>query len=368
MGERAKTCPCSTGEDQTLEICHVGGIYRRPNTLRLQAFWWATTQEHGAWPSVTYHRRVTRDEWLTQRTWTDVDVDPTRLAALKRVRDERIAVVIPARQVADTIGQICSSIRETWMEAAQIVDELVVVNAPAGDDTARVARAAGATVVDEAEVLPDFAAAGKGAAMWRSLAVTSSQIIVWIDGDIDDFDPLFVGRLVVPLLEDPDLAYVKGFFERPLGGDPTGGGRVSEICARPLINRFRPDLAGFVQPLAGEAAGRRAVLEQVPFMSGYAVEIGLLWDIHNRAGLAAMGQVDLGVRRHRNQPTAALGRMAYSITEAVLRREGLTTAADQSVIYERPFAHGGRVVMDSTPLRVDELPPMASIVSGKVTG
>ncbi len=295
-------------------------------------------------------------------------MDPAHLDAMKRARGERIAVVIPAREVADTIGQICGSIRDTWMGSPAIVDELVVINATADDDTARAARAAGATLVDETSVLTEYSATGKGAAMWRSLAVTSSQIIVWIDGDIDDFDPLFVGRLVAPLLESSDLAYVKGFFERPLGGDPTGGGRVSEICARPLINRFRPELAGFVQPLAGEAAGRRAVLEQVPFMSGYAVEIGLLWDIHERAGLAAMGQVDLGVRRHRNQPTAALGRMAYSITEAVLRREGLTAATAQSVVYERPFAHGGRVVMDQTPLRVDELPPMASIVSGRVAG
>lgn len=309
---------------------------------------------------------VTREEWLLKRT---SDGSVTDLAALLAadVSKPTVSVVIPALNVADTVGQICAAVRKCWMGRGGLVDELVVVDSASTDDTARIATAAGARVVQDTDVLPSMGRGrGKGEAMWKSLAATSGEIVVWIDGDISDFDPAFVSKLVAPLLADPDIAYVKAFYRRPLGHDAEGGGRVTEICARPLINRFYPDLAGFVQPLSGEAAGRRDLLERVPFLSGYAVEMGLLIDILAAAGLDAMAQVDLGVRRHANQSTEALGRMAYEITHAVLcrsRETGIVTGDLRP--YARPVAKDGGYVLERVAARVVERPPMATVLAGQ---
>ncbi len=303
---------------------------------------------------------VTREEWLLRRTFTGGAPDAATLLAAKQGTGATVTVVLPAKEVERTVGAICAAIRERWMgTAAPLVDELVVIDGASRDGTAREACAAGATVVDEAAAVPQVAAGGKGAAMWRSLAVTTGELIVWIDADIDNFDADYVAALVAPLLGHDEIGYVKGYFHRPLGDDLGGGGRVTEICARPFINRFRPQLAGLVQPLAGEAAGRRSLLEHLPFFSGYAVEIGLLWDVLDRAGLAAIAQVNLGTRRHRNQSTAALGHMAYEIMEAVLQREG--QGRPELAPYARPIPRAGGFVFDRTPTQVVELPPMASI-------
>lgn len=301
---------------------------------------------------------MTPDAWLATRTFT-VDVDPAAVGRALRARPERVSVVIPTREVAATIGPICRSIRERWMGAGGLVSELVVVDADSADGTAGRARDAGATVVAERDVRPDVAGAGKGAAMWRGLVATSGDIIVFLDGDVPDFDALTVPRLLAPLV-DPDIHYVKGFGDRPVAGTDIGGGRVSEICARPLINRHRPELAGFVHPLAGEAAGRRAVLERVPFATGYAVEIALLWDIHSLVGLPGLAQVDLGPRRHHNQPTVDLGPMAAAIDEAVLRRADPSHRPDPRLRYARPVARGGVMSLARTIVEVDEMPPVAA--------
>lgn len=304
---------------------------------------------------------MTREEWLLKRTFAATPVNPGEVADLKARSGLRVSVVLPTLNVAETVGPICSAIRDRWMGSDGLVDELVAIDSASRDGTARIAAANGARVVNETEVLPQAGPGrGKGEALWKSLAATRGDIVVWIDSDIQDFDPDFVPRLITPLLRDPAISYVKGFYRRPLGTSADDGGRVTEICARPLINRYVPELAGFLQPLSGEAAGRRTALERVPFFTGYAVELGLLVDLLRSEGLEGLAQADLGERRHINQPTPALGRMAYEITDAVLMRVNGGTNREERP-YARPIARGDGWVFDRTDVRITERPPMASI-------
>ncbi len=318
----------------------------------------------GLTPSATaYDRAVTREEWLRERTYDGAAVDATEVAARKRESGLSVSVVLPALNVAGTVGAICAAIRETWMGPAGLVDEIVVVDSRSSDETARLAAEAGARVVQDTEILPHLGAgSGKGEAMWKSLAATRGDMVVWIDADIEDFDPAFVPGLLHPLFLDGGIGYVKALYRRPLGAVADDGGRVTEICARPLLNRFCPPLAAFVQPLSGEAAGRRTVLERTPFFTGYAVEIGLLLDLLGTIGLEGMAQVDLGVRRHRNQPTVALGRMAYEITQAVLSRavDGPAAVAPPPP-YARPVPRDGGYVLEQVAVGIRERPPMAQV-------
>lgn len=245
------------------------------------------------------------------------------LAAMKG--DATISVVLPAVNEGETVGAICRTIRDELMTAIPLVDELVVIDGGSTDDTAQEAARNGAHVVTLSSILPEVPELrGKGESLWRSLAVTSGDIVVWIDADIRNFAPHFVTRLVSPLLHDEKVMFTKGFYRRPLQhGDvlePTGGGRVTELLARPLLNAFFPELSGFVQPLSGEYAGRRAALQQVPFFTGYSVDAGLLIDLAHTVGLDAMVQVDLDERVHRNRSLRELSPMAYAIGQTVLRR------------------------------------------------
>ena len=310
---------------------------------------------------------MTCEEWLLRRTFAGSSFDPEALAATKAGTGTTVSVVLPALNVEGTVGEICASIRERWTGRGGLVDELVVIDSRSSDATARVAAEAGARVMQDDEIVATAGSAhGKGEALWKSLAATSGDVVVWIDSDIEDFDPAFVPGLLAPLLSDDRIGYVKALYRRPIGGRDGDGGRVTEICARPLINRFFPDLAVFVQPLSGEAAGRRALLERVPFLTGYAVEIGLLIDILRLEGLEAMAQVDLGERRHANQPTAALGRMAYEITHAVLARAGdRPIGADELHPYARPVPCDDRYDLDRTPVPLIERPPMTGFTSAE---
>src|SRR5262245_9550434 len=251
------------------------------------------------------------------------------------------------------------------MERAGLVDEIVVVDSRSGDGTAAAAADAGARVVQDDEVLPALGpGAGKGEALWKSLAVLRGDIVVWLDADVVGFDPAFVTGLVGPLVEDPEVGYVKAVYRRALGREDDGGGRVTEICARPLINLFYPEPAGFAQPLSGEAAGRRELLASVPFFTGYAVELGLLIDLSRRAGLGALAQVDLGARRHANQPTVALGAMAATITQAGLRRLADEGRAPEALLegagpYARPVPGPEGLALVEVDTRPVERPPMA---------
>ncbi|MFD9892712.1 glucosyl-3-phosphoglycerate synthase [Amycolatopsis sp. NPDC059027] len=261
--------------------------------------------------------------WLTRRSATADDWSAEELVAVKR--GTTVSVVIPARDEEATVGAIVTAIREELVERHPLVDEILVVDSRSTDATARVAAAAGADVVAQDAVLPALSGLdGKGEALWKGVAATSGDLVVFVDGDLREFTTGYVTGLLGPLLTDPSVAYVKGFYHRPLigaaGTDADGGGRVTELVARPLLNMFWPELAGFVQPLAGEYAGRREVLESIPFVADYGVEIGHLIDLLELRGLDALAQVDLGHRVHRHQSVQALGRMAAQIMHTLMDR------------------------------------------------
>jgi glucosyl-3-phosphoglycerate synthase len=235
-----------------------------------------------------------------------------------------VSVCLPARNEEATIGPIVASVRRHLMEEARLVDEVVVIDDGSTDATAAVARGEGALVLPTDEILPDLpAGSGKGNALWLSLYACEGDIVCWLDADVRNFGPHFVTRLVAPMLMDPTIGFVKGYYDRPLGGDANGGGRVTELVARPLLSALFPHLTRFVQPLAGEYAGRREMLEAVPFVEGYGVEIGLLVDLVARFGLDAVTQVDLDVREHRNRPLGELGPQAMAVLVTGLRRAGV---------------------------------------------
>ena len=313
------------------------------------------------------------EAWSTCRTSRAQDWPVDRLLQAKG--QATVSVVIPARDEETTVGAIVTAIRSALIEVAPLVDEVIVVDSRSADGTAAAARAAGAFVVsqdDGTRGLPPMP--GKGGAMWAGLAVASGDIVAFIDADVDPFDPRFVTGLLGPLLTDPAISFVKGFYHRPLtsGGysEPDGGGRVTELLARPLLNLFWPDLAGFVQPLAGEAAGRRQVLEQVPFVSGYGVEVAMLVDLLDLAGLDALAQVDLGERMHRNQNNEALGQMAAQILLTAwsrLARQGRADATTPLPSVLTQFRRGGEQPLPSlgreivvSDVAIDERPPLIS--------
>ncbi|MCX2184217.1 glucosyl-3-phosphoglycerate synthase [Streptomyces sp. SKN60] len=253
------------------------------------------------------------ERWLSRRSWSVADRPLEGILAAKR--GTTISVVLPALNEEATVGDIVRVIRgELMSESVPLVDELVVVDSGSTDRTAEVAAAAGARVVARDAILPRIPAVpGKGEVLWRSLMVTSGDIVCFVDADLKDFSADFVTGIVGPLLTDPDVAFVKAMYDRPLADAPGQGGRVTELVARPLLNLHWPQLAGFVQPLGGEYAARRSLLERLPFPVGYGVELGLLVDALHTVGLDALAQVDVGVRKHRHQDGRALGRMAAAI-------------------------------------------------------
>jgi glucosyl-3-phosphoglycerate synthase len=261
--------------------------------------------------------------WFQRRT-SSVDAWP--LADLLAAKGEAtVSVVLPALDEEATVGDIVAAIRHDLIERHPLIDELVVVDSGSTDRTGEVAAAAGATVVHRDDVLPRIPTVrGKGEVLWRSLFATSGDVVVFVDADLRGFSSSFVTGLLGPLFADPHVALVKGVYDRPLADGetvlPAGGGRVTELVARPLLNLHWPELAGFVQPLAGEYAARRQLLEQLPFPCGYGVELAMLVDALQLVGLDAMAQVDLGVRHHSHQDDAALGRMASEIMQTALRR------------------------------------------------
>jgi glucosyl-3-phosphoglycerate synthase len=265
-------------------------------------------------------------EWFGNRTFHHSQFEP--LAKLRAAREQlglSVSVCLPTRDEAATVGGIVRSLRRNLLERNRLIDEVVVMDAGSGDDTAAIAEAEGAKVFLERDVLAgEGPGSGKGEALWKSLHACQGDLLCFIDADIRNFHPRFVYGLLGPLLTDPEVQYVKAFYERPIRERnalrATGGGRVTELLARPVINLLWPELAGVVQPLSGEYAGRREALEQVPFFSGYGVELGLLVDIAARFGVDAIAQVDLDRRVHRNQDMQALGRMSFGILQAVFLR------------------------------------------------
>ncbi|MCM4077979.1 glucosyl-3-phosphoglycerate synthase [Actinoplanes sp. TRM88002] len=314
------------------------------------------------------------EAWATYRTSSAAQWTAGQLA--RRKNGTKVSVVIPARNEQATVGDIVGVIRRALVERVPLVDEIIVVDSRSTDGTAEVARAAGARVVAQDEITRDLPRMeGKGDALWAGLAVSSGDVVAFVDGDLRDFSPDFVTGLLGPLLSDRTVEFVKGFYHRPLvrseGVEVDGGGRVTELGARPLINLFWPELAGFVQPLAGEYAGRRATLERIPFVSGYGVEIAMLIDLLDLIGLDALAQVDLGERHHRHQSIDALGRMSAQIMVTAwsrLHRRGLVSEPLPPTTLLTQFQRGAGEGLPHlnrdivvTDVGVDERPPLVSL-------
>lgn len=278
------------------------------------------------------------------------DVDT--LLAARACTGTTVSVCLPARNEEATVGAVVRAIRTSLVDAAPLVDEIVVVDDHSTDLTGDVAMAAGARVVDASDVLTEHGEGhGKGEALWKSVHQSVGDVVVWVDADIVGFDPRFVIGLLGPLLTDSGIDFVKGHYHRP-EADGTGGGRVTELVARPLLSHFFPELAEVAQPLSGEYAGRRSLLEQLPFVVGYGVDIALLIDAARTVGIDRMAQVDLGVRHHRNRTLDELGPQAVAVSQAILDRAGLRPPGP--VVLRRP----GK---DPLPVAMHERPPLAGL-------
>ncbi|QHC25982.1 glucosyl-3-phosphoglycerate synthase [Streptomyces sp. GS7] len=310
------------------------------------------------------------ERWLGSRSWSAADRPLEQLLEAKRQTGRTVSVVLPALDEEATVGAIVATIRAELMTAdVPLVDELVVLDSGSTDRTAEVAAAAGARVVHRDSVLPRIPAVpGKGEVLWRSLLVTTGDIVCFVDADLREFSAGFVSGIVGPLLTDPEIQFVKAMYDRPLetgagqvrsAAGVEQGGRVTELVARPLLNLHWPQLAGFVQPLGGEYAARRSLLERLPFPVGYGVELGLLVDALHTVGLDALAQVDVGVRKHRHQGGQALGRMAAAIYRtAQLRLARGHLVRPRLTQFDRG-EHG--FVPRTTDVDTEERPPMAEI-------
>jgi glycosyltransferase involved in cell wall biosynthesis len=251
-----------------------------------------------------------------------------------------------------------------------LLDEVIVIDSASTDRTREIAEAEGARVVQHHEILGRYGSfRGKGEALWKSLYETSGDLVVWADTDVRNWHPRMVYGTLGPLLHEPRLQYVKGYYQRPIVQAGVmregGGGRVTELVARPLINLFFPELSGFIQPLSGEYAGRRVLLEQIPFFTGYAVEIGHLIDISERVGIEGLGQVDLERRVHRNQELEGLSRMSFVILQAVMKRleerRKVRLFAELGSTMKLPRSGHGRLSLEVQELADLERPPMVRI-------
>lgn len=304
---------------------------------------------------------LARNDWRARRTY---QADEFPLQRLLAVKQHTVALLLPAREVAQTIGPIARA--AGFLKDAGLLDEVLVIDAASQDDTAIIARRAGLQVMQESELLPEYGAAqGKGDAMWRGLAVTSSEIVAYTDTDTADFHEGFLLGLIGPLLCAPAVQLVKGAFRRPFRNGASvlaeGGGRVTELMARPLLNLHAPELAVFEQPLAGETAARRTLLEQIPFSAGYGVEIAMLIDSWRACGLDALAQVDLGERQNQHQPLRDLSAMSYAVLTAAQKRflgqEFADAHACGSILLPPSRDTPGQ--MENRRVTVEERPPLA---------
>jgi nucleotide-binding universal stress UspA family protein len=313
------------------------------------------------------------DKWFAENTFSSAEfADLRRLVDAKQRQNLRVSVGLPTLNEEATIRKVIRAIRSRLVERFPLVDELVVIDSRSSDRTREIAEEEGVPVFIHDEILPETGSyRGKGEALWKSLHVLSGDIVVWIDTDVTSAHPKFVYGIVGPLLMRPDLQFVKAFYQRPLHiGDElqaTGGGRVTELAARPILNLFFPELSGIVQPLSGEQAGRRALLEQLPFFSGYGVETGLLVDTLQRAGLGAIGQVDMKQRIHRNQSLYDLSKMSFEVLQVAIKRLGETHGTN--LLEEANFtmkliaARDGKLHLEMHDIIDVERPPIATIAA-----
>lgn len=302
------------------------------------------------------------EPWFSDRTWADPPWTTTRLAAAKAAR--RVSVVLPALDEEATVAGVVAAVTPLL---GTLVDEVVVVDSGSTDATAARARAAGARVVTREEALPGVEVRpGKGEVLWRALAATTGDLVVYLDSDLVDVDDRFVTSLLGPLLTVPGVELVKGFYHRPLRLSDqdvlvSGGGRVTELVARPALAALRPELAGIVQPLGGEYAATRELLESLPFAGGYGVELGLLLDTHRTRGLDAIAQVDLGVRKHRHRSLRALGVTAAEVLDVALRRCGGLDDGPRPLTQFVPVA--GQWLPEVHDVATSDRPPMRELAA-----
>jgi glucosyl-3-phosphoglycerate synthase len=284
----------------------------------------------------------------------------TALVEAKVRHGHTVSVCLPARDEEATVGRVVATVRQLLVERLPLVDEIVVIDDGSSDATAAAAATEGARVFAMEDVLPQLPpGSGKGNAMWKSLYVSEGDLLCWVDADIRNFRANFVARLLAPLLNDPDVGMVKGYYRRPLHGEPRGGGRVTELMARPVLSYLFPVLTRFVQPLSGEYAARRSLVETVPFVEGWGVEIGLLVDVVFRFGVQSVTQVDLGVREHRNRPLDELGPQALAILATALRRAGFD-CTDPPFVAEL-VRYDDQLAAERIPVVVSERPPMITV-------
>jgi glucosyl-3-phosphoglycerate synthase len=313
-------------------------------------------------------RTLDLDAWFDANTSAWWDHSLGDLLDAKASSRLTVSLVVPARNEAATVGDVVSRVREALMETTDLLDEIVVIDSDSTDDTYAVAADAGAVVHRSAEIRPDLGSVpGKGEAMWKSLFVTRGDVLVFMDADLLDWDTHFVPGLLGPLLTDPEIALVKGFYERPLlGGDVPDdaaayeGGRVTELTARPLIGVLFPELAGLVQPLAGEWAVRRSLFASLRVPTGYAVETAALIDTARTLGVDAIAQVDLGRRAHRHQALRDLGAMSTQIVATAVERLGISI--DDPVLLRQYHPVDGRIAPLTRTVPTGERPPAAGFL------
>lgn len=319
-------------------------------------------------PNLQVKEPVLEEAWFRQRTLSHDDfADLDRLLELKTQQGVTVSVGLPTLNVADTIESILTQLH-TLSDRHHLIDQLALIDSRSTDGTPEIAERLGVEVYFDDELLPSTGAhGGKGEALWKSLAALRGDIIVWLDSDIRNFHPRFFYGLLGPLLTYPEVVYVKPFYRRPLKvGEQlqvAGGGRVTELVARPLLNLLYPELSHVLQPLSGEHAGRREALESVPFFTGYAVEIGLLVDIVRTYGLMAFAQVNLDTRVHHNQPLGNLGKMSFAIIQAFFRLleedDKAKLLAKLSTVYNN--ARADMSGFEESEIQVARRPPMKSV-------
>jgi glucosyl-3-phosphoglycerate synthase len=309
-------------------------------------------------PELSIEHELRTQSWLAENSWNRPTWTIAELEAAKKGRT--ISVVLPALNEEETVASVIDTISPML---GGLIDELIVLDSGSTDDTEIRAIAAGARVVSREQALPELAPnPGKGEVLWRSLAATTGDIVVFVDSDLIDPDPMFVPNLVGPLLTREGVHFVKGFYRRPLkvsgSEDANGGGRVTELVARPMLASLRPELSGVLQPLGGEYAGTRELLMSVPFAPAYGVEIGLLIDTYDKLGLAAIAQVNLGVRVHRNRPLTELGAMSRQVIATLLSRCGVS---DSEVGLTQFFADGDSFTPRVSRVSLEDRPPMNTL-------
>lgn len=312
------------------------------------------------------------DKWFGENTFeADGFKNLQDLVELKKQQKLTISLALPALNEEKTVGKVVKMMKKELMQKFPLLDEIVLIDSNSKDRTREIAQKEGVPVYIHQQILERLKPRrGKGEALWKSLLVTKGDIVIWIDTDIVNIHPRFVYGIIGPLLQNPQVQLVKGFYRRPLRigtkMQAGGGGRVTELTARPLLNLFYPELSGVVQPLSGEYGGRRSALEKIPFFSGYGVETGLLIDIYEEYGIQGIAQVDLLERVHHNQPLEALGKMSFAIIQAVLHKQekrfgrAAVEEVNKSMKLIRYNANGG-YSLDIEEIAERERPPMIEI-------